>query len=89
MLHFVRYVAETRFIVLLLIMITIVVVIIIIKFYFIPPQLVRYILICYHTVCHADLETSGNDMQLQVETSQVHCAEGELPVIFVSHTFIC
>ncbi|ESW28238.1 hypothetical protein PHAVU_003G270200 [Phaseolus vulgaris] len=26
-----------------------------------------------------DLETSGNDMQLQVETSQVHCAEGELP----------
>ncbi|KAL5143112.1 hypothetical protein HKD37_09G026145 [Glycine soja] len=26
-----------------------------------------------------DLETSGNGMELQVETSQVHCSEGELP----------
>ncbi|XP_027917135.1 uncharacterized protein LOC114176324 isoform X2 [Vigna unguiculata] len=27
-----------------------------------------------------DMETSGNGMKLQVETSHVHCAEGELPV---------
>ncbi|KAG4951924.1 hypothetical protein AAZX31_16G104800 [Glycine max] len=28
---------------------------------------------------NGDLESSGNGMELQVETSQVHCAEGELP----------
>jgi len=34
------------------------------------------------------METSGNGMKLQVETSHVHCAEGELPVSLISHTFI-
>ncbi|CAJ1942205.1 unnamed protein product [Sphenostylis stenocarpa] len=32
-----------------------------------------------HKNNNGDLETSGNGMELQVETSQVPCAEGELP----------